>query len=179
MSCTLSRFKDGVPVNTLNAPGKYKIESKYGVHGLIISRLVSSSPSPSHSLHPSTLSSPHPSISSSISPTHPSISPSHHLSSSIASLHLHLSSTISPTLSVSSISLLSPSLSLRLYLYLSTTISVFSISYLLFSPPPPSLRLAVPPSIHHLSLSPLEPSCSTTFSSTTWFIPNRQVRLKV
>ncbi|XP_056441807.1 M-protein, striated muscle isoform X6 [Gadus chalcogrammus] len=34
----VSWFKDGVPVNPLNAPGKYKIESKYGVHGLIISR---------------------------------------------------------------------------------------------------------------------------------------------
>ncbi|CAL8333050.1 unnamed protein product [Lota lota] len=34
----VSWYKDGVPVNPLNAPGKYKIESKYGVHGLIISR---------------------------------------------------------------------------------------------------------------------------------------------
>ncbi|XP_062868657.1 myomesin-2 isoform X1 [Trichomycterus rosablanca] len=30
--------KNGVTINTLSAPGKYKIESKYGVHGLIISR---------------------------------------------------------------------------------------------------------------------------------------------
>ncbi|KAM6972736.1 myomesin-2 isoform 2-T2 [Aplochiton taeniatus] len=33
-------FKGGVPVNPLSAPGKYKIESKYGVHSLIISRCV-------------------------------------------------------------------------------------------------------------------------------------------
>lgn len=32
------RYKNGVPVNPLNAPGKYKIENKYGVHSLIISR---------------------------------------------------------------------------------------------------------------------------------------------
>lgn len=32
------RYKEGVPVNPLNTPGKYKIESKYGVHSLIISR---------------------------------------------------------------------------------------------------------------------------------------------
>ena len=131
MWCTLSRFKDGVPVNTLNAPGKYKIESKYGVHGLIISRLVSS-PSPSHSLHPSTSSSPHPSNSSSISPTHPSISISasiflHRVPPSPSLLH-YLSNSICQLY----IFLLSPSLSLRLYLYLSTTISVFSISYLCF-----------------------------------------------
>ncbi|XP_077380027.1 M-protein, striated muscle isoform X1 [Festucalex cinctus] len=31
-------YKGGVPVDPLNAPGKYKIESKYGVHSLIISR---------------------------------------------------------------------------------------------------------------------------------------------
>uniref|UniRef100_A0A8C5ASE6 Myomesin 2a n=1 Tax=Gadus morhua TaxID=8049 RepID=A0A8C5ASE6_GADMO len=36
----VSWFKDGVPVNPLNAPGKYKIESKYGVHGLIIIALL-------------------------------------------------------------------------------------------------------------------------------------------
>lgn len=33
-------YKDGVPVDPLSVPGKYKIESKYGVHGLIISRCV-------------------------------------------------------------------------------------------------------------------------------------------
>ncbi|KAM7419835.1 hypothetical protein PAMA_016776 [Pampus argenteus] len=33
-------YKGGVPVNPLNAPGKYKIENKYGVHSLIISRCV-------------------------------------------------------------------------------------------------------------------------------------------
>ncbi|KAI3353519.1 hypothetical protein L3Q82_020041, partial [Scortum barcoo] len=33
-------YKGGVPVDPLSAPGKYKIESKYGVHGLIISRCV-------------------------------------------------------------------------------------------------------------------------------------------
>ncbi|XP_017287604.1 myomesin-2 isoform X3 [Kryptolebias marmoratus] len=33
-------YKGGVPVDPLNAPGKYKIESKYGVHSLIISRCV-------------------------------------------------------------------------------------------------------------------------------------------
>lgn len=27
-----------MPVDPLSAPGKYKIENKYGVHGLIISR---------------------------------------------------------------------------------------------------------------------------------------------
>lgn len=32
------RYKGGVPVDPLSAPGKYKIENKYGVHGLIISR---------------------------------------------------------------------------------------------------------------------------------------------
>lgn len=31
-------YKGGAPVDPLNAPGKYKIESKYGVHSLIISR---------------------------------------------------------------------------------------------------------------------------------------------
>ncbi|XP_060796670.1 myomesin-2-like [Neoarius graeffei] len=31
-------YKNGVPVDPLNAPGKYKIENKYGVHSLIISR---------------------------------------------------------------------------------------------------------------------------------------------
>ncbi|XP_031732960.1 myomesin-2 isoform X5 [Anarrhichthys ocellatus] len=31
-------YKGGVPVDPLSAPGKYKIENKYGVHGLIISR---------------------------------------------------------------------------------------------------------------------------------------------
>ncbi|XP_077574651.1 myomesin-2 [Stigmatopora nigra] len=31
-------YKGGVPVNPVSAPGKYKIESKYGVHSLIISR---------------------------------------------------------------------------------------------------------------------------------------------
>lgn len=35
-----SRYKGGVPVDPLSAPGKYKIENKYGVHSLIISRLV-------------------------------------------------------------------------------------------------------------------------------------------
>lgn len=34
----VDRYKGGVPVDPLNAPGKYKIENKYGVHGLIISR---------------------------------------------------------------------------------------------------------------------------------------------
>uniref|UniRef100_A0A3P8X4I4 Myomesin 2a n=1 Tax=Cynoglossus semilaevis TaxID=244447 RepID=A0A3P8X4I4_CYNSE len=33
-------YKGGVPVDPLNAPGKYKIENKYGVHGLIISRCM-------------------------------------------------------------------------------------------------------------------------------------------
>ncbi|XP_030586893.1 M-protein, striated muscle isoform X3 [Archocentrus centrarchus] len=33
-------YKDGVPVDPLSVPGKYKIENKYGVHGLIISRCV-------------------------------------------------------------------------------------------------------------------------------------------
>uniref|UniRef100_A0AAQ5XGK0 Myomesin 2a n=1 Tax=Amphiprion ocellaris TaxID=80972 RepID=A0AAQ5XGK0_AMPOC len=33
-------YKGGVPVDPLSAPGKYKIESKYGVHSLIISRYV-------------------------------------------------------------------------------------------------------------------------------------------
>ncbi|XP_013885083.1 myomesin-2 [Austrofundulus limnaeus] len=33
-------YKGGVLVNPLDAPGKYKIESKYGVHSLIISRCV-------------------------------------------------------------------------------------------------------------------------------------------
>lgn len=32
------RYKGGVPVDPLSAPGKYKIDSKYGVHSLIISR---------------------------------------------------------------------------------------------------------------------------------------------
>lgn len=32
------RYKEGVPVDPLSTPGKYKIESKYGVHSLIISR---------------------------------------------------------------------------------------------------------------------------------------------
>ncbi|TSS35875.1 Myomesin-2 [Bagarius yarrelli] len=31
-------YKSGVPVDPLSAPGKYKIENKYGVHSLIISR---------------------------------------------------------------------------------------------------------------------------------------------
>uniref|UniRef100_A0A8C6U8D7 Myomesin 2a n=1 Tax=Neogobius melanostomus TaxID=47308 RepID=A0A8C6U8D7_9GOBI len=31
-------YKGGVPVDPLSAPGKYKIENKYGVHSLIISR---------------------------------------------------------------------------------------------------------------------------------------------
>ncbi|XP_059188056.1 M-protein, striated muscle isoform X2 [Centropristis striata] len=31
-------YKGAAPVNPLNAPGKYKIENKYGVHSLIISR---------------------------------------------------------------------------------------------------------------------------------------------
>ncbi|XP_072772194.1 myomesin-2 isoform X3 [Nerophis lumbriciformis] len=31
-------YKGGVPVDPLSAPGKYRIESKYGVHSLIISR---------------------------------------------------------------------------------------------------------------------------------------------
>uniref|UniRef100_A0A3B4UK10 Myomesin 2a n=1 Tax=Seriola dumerili TaxID=41447 RepID=A0A3B4UK10_SERDU len=34
------KYKDGVPVDPLSAPGKYKIENKYGVHGLIISCVV-------------------------------------------------------------------------------------------------------------------------------------------
>uniref|UniRef100_A0A8C2WK87 Myomesin 2a n=1 Tax=Cyclopterus lumpus TaxID=8103 RepID=A0A8C2WK87_CYCLU len=33
-------YKGGVPVDPLSAPGKYKMENKYGVHGLIISRCV-------------------------------------------------------------------------------------------------------------------------------------------
>uniref|UniRef100_A0A669B0C9 Myomesin 2a n=1 Tax=Oreochromis niloticus TaxID=8128 RepID=A0A669B0C9_ORENI len=33
-------YKDGVPVDPLSAPGKYKIENKYGVHSLIVSRCV-------------------------------------------------------------------------------------------------------------------------------------------
>ncbi|XP_045073856.1 myomesin-2 isoform X4 [Coregonus clupeaformis] len=33
-------YKGGKPVDPLSAPGKYKIESKYGVHNLIISRCV-------------------------------------------------------------------------------------------------------------------------------------------
>ncbi|XP_068606715.1 myomesin-2 isoform X3 [Brachionichthys hirsutus] len=33
-------YKGGVPVDPLSAPGRYKIENKYGVHGLIISRCV-------------------------------------------------------------------------------------------------------------------------------------------
>ncbi|KAF7643187.1 hypothetical protein LDENG_00244010, partial [Lucifuga dentata] len=33
-------FKGGVPVEPLSAPGKYKMESKYGVHSLTISRCV-------------------------------------------------------------------------------------------------------------------------------------------
>uniref|UniRef100_A0A8C9ZKA9 Myomesin 2a n=1 Tax=Sander lucioperca TaxID=283035 RepID=A0A8C9ZKA9_SANLU len=33
-------YKGGVPVDPLTAPGKYKIENKYGVHSLIISRYV-------------------------------------------------------------------------------------------------------------------------------------------
>ncbi|XP_068583610.1 M-protein, striated muscle isoform X2 [Cebidichthys violaceus] len=33
-------YKGGVAVDPLNAPGRYKIENKYGVHGLIISRCV-------------------------------------------------------------------------------------------------------------------------------------------
>lgn len=35
---TVCRYKGGVPVDPLSAPGKYKIENKYGVHSLIISR---------------------------------------------------------------------------------------------------------------------------------------------
>ncbi|XP_036442177.1 myomesin-2-like isoform X2 [Colossoma macropomum] len=31
-------YKNNVPIDPLSAPGKYKIEKKYGVHGLIISR---------------------------------------------------------------------------------------------------------------------------------------------
>ncbi|XP_056891797.1 myomesin-2 isoform X8 [Takifugu flavidus] len=31
-------YKEGVPVDPLSTPGKYKIESKYGVHSLVISR---------------------------------------------------------------------------------------------------------------------------------------------
>uniref|UniRef100_A0A673X466 Myomesin 2a n=1 Tax=Salmo trutta TaxID=8032 RepID=A0A673X466_SALTR len=34
-------YKGGKPVDPLSAPGKYKIESKYGVHSLIISRFTS------------------------------------------------------------------------------------------------------------------------------------------
>ena len=127
MLCTLSRFKDGVPVNPLNAPGKYKIESKYGVHGLIISRLVSFSP--------------HPAISILIVSLHfyphlipPSLSPSY---TSYSSLNLYLTIYLSPSLylhlylSVSPLSLhlylsssISPSLSLSLRLYLSISISL-------------------------------------------------------
>uniref|UniRef100_UPI0037E87869 M-protein, striated muscle isoform X1 n=1 Tax=Semicossyphus pulcher TaxID=241346 RepID=UPI0037E87869 len=33
-------YKGGVPVDPLNAPGKYKIDNMYGVHSLIISRCV-------------------------------------------------------------------------------------------------------------------------------------------
>ncbi|KAG7467840.1 M-protein, striated muscle-like isoform X2 [Solea senegalensis] len=33
-------YKGGVPVDPLSAPGKYRIENKYGVHSLIISRCV-------------------------------------------------------------------------------------------------------------------------------------------
>ncbi|KAM3864976.1 LOW QUALITY PROTEIN: myomesin-2 [Diretmus argenteus] len=33
-------YKGGVPIDPLSAPGKYKIENKYGVHSLIISRCV-------------------------------------------------------------------------------------------------------------------------------------------
>ncbi|KAM4584028.1 M-protein, striated muscle isoform 3-T4 [Odontesthes bonariensis] len=33
-------YKGGVPIDPPNTPGKYKIESKYGVHSLIISRCV-------------------------------------------------------------------------------------------------------------------------------------------
>ncbi|XP_047197545.1 M-protein, striated muscle isoform X3 [Hippoglossus stenolepis] len=33
-------YKGGAPVDPLSAPGKYKIENKYGVHSLIISRCV-------------------------------------------------------------------------------------------------------------------------------------------
>ncbi|XP_076740727.1 myomesin-2 isoform X7 [Maylandia zebra] len=33
-------YKDGVPVDPLSTPGKYKIENKYGVHSLIVSRCV-------------------------------------------------------------------------------------------------------------------------------------------
>lgn len=36
----LKWYKDGLPVEPLNAPGKYKIDNKYGVHSLIISRCV-------------------------------------------------------------------------------------------------------------------------------------------
>lgn len=34
----ICRYKSGVPVDPLSTPGKYKIENKYGVHSLIISR---------------------------------------------------------------------------------------------------------------------------------------------
>uniref|UniRef100_A0A8C5CYF0 Myomesin 2a n=1 Tax=Gadus morhua TaxID=8049 RepID=A0A8C5CYF0_GADMO len=50
----VSWFKDGVPVNPLNAPGKYKIESKYGVHGLIITLLLHPVPRLTQ-MHPSKL----------------------------------------------------------------------------------------------------------------------------
>ncbi|KAK7930062.1 hypothetical protein WMY93_006457 [Mugilogobius chulae] len=42
-------YKGGLPVDPLSAPGKYKIENKYGVHSLIISS------SPSEGDHPSKL----------------------------------------------------------------------------------------------------------------------------
>ncbi|KAK9518689.1 hypothetical protein VZT92_022818 [Zoarces viviparus] len=37
-------YKGGVPVDPLSAPGKYKIENKYGVHGLVISRYAPQNP---------------------------------------------------------------------------------------------------------------------------------------
>uniref|UniRef100_A0A8D3D3K3 Myomesin 2a n=1 Tax=Scophthalmus maximus TaxID=52904 RepID=A0A8D3D3K3_SCOMX len=37
-------YKGGVPVDPLSAPGKYKMESKYGVHSLIISSFVKHMP---------------------------------------------------------------------------------------------------------------------------------------
>lgn len=34
----IGRYKNNVAIEPLSAPGKYKIENKYGVHSLIISR---------------------------------------------------------------------------------------------------------------------------------------------
>lgn len=34
----VGRYKNNVAIEPLSAPGKYKIENKYGVHSLIISR---------------------------------------------------------------------------------------------------------------------------------------------